>query len=180
MQFDLFLQRLEAKLETHIRILNGRNLSITGRAHLANSLLLSRLWHVLRVLVAPQKWLKKCESLICKFICPYHPAPSWTTICKPKESGGAVMINISQQALSLHLTFLQNTLQDVKWNFTSSLIPSLLRAHTGQPSLLSVLLFPRQMERLLQAVAQMARNSANSSQSYQRCRFLPHGQHICF
>ncbi|KAI9280258.1 hypothetical protein BC943DRAFT_371869, partial [Umbelopsis sp. AD052] len=67
-QFDLFLLSLEAKLGKHIQILQGRNLTILGRAQLANSLLLSRLWHVLRVIVVPNRWLKKCESLIRKFV----------------------------------------------------------------------------------------------------------------
>jgi hypothetical protein len=66
------------------------------------------------------------------------------------------MINISQQALALHFTFLQNALRDGKWHFTSSLISSILRVHTSQPSLVSLLLFPRQMERMLLAIPQMA------------------------
>jgi hypothetical protein len=127
-----------------------------GRAHLANSLLLSRLWHVLRVIVVPKRWPKKCESLIRQFVCPYNPAPSWSSITKHKANGGAGVINISQQALALHFTFLQNALRDGKWHFTSSLISSILRAHTSQPSLVSLLLFPRQMERMLLAIPQMA------------------------
>lgn len=50
-----YLDEIKFKISRHPTILKGRNLSIKGAGMVANSLLLSRLWHVLRVIPAPAK-----------------------------------------------------------------------------------------------------------------------------
>ncbi|KAI9286033.1 hypothetical protein BC943DRAFT_277132, partial [Umbelopsis sp. AD052] len=66
-QFNLFLLSLETKLGKHVQILQGRNLSILGRAQFENSLLLACLWHVLGVNCSPKqmaKGMRKPHTLI--------------------------------------------------------------------------------------------------------------------
>jgi hypothetical protein len=45
-------------MERHCLMLSSRNLSVTGRALVANSLLSAKLRHVLRVVVAPHSMVK--------------------------------------------------------------------------------------------------------------------------
>lgn len=52
-QLQDFLDGLEMRIKRHIDMLKGRHLSIRGAGILANSTILSKLWHVLRVIVVP-------------------------------------------------------------------------------------------------------------------------------
>ena len=75
-QLDRFLQHLYVKMERHCLMLSGQNLSVVGRALVANSLLSAKLWHILRVVVAPIRWLKRFTQLIRNYVCPYGYKPS--------------------------------------------------------------------------------------------------------
>ncbi|KAI9490706.1 hypothetical protein BDB00DRAFT_768280, partial [Zychaea mexicana] len=72
-QLASFLDNLYTKLEHHIALLKQRHLSIQGKSIIANSLLLSRLWHVLRVCIVPVEWLQKCQNLIRQYLLPFFP-----------------------------------------------------------------------------------------------------------
>lgn len=63
-----FLSKLLNKIEIHGTILSNRNLSILGKALVANTLFLSKIWHVLRVISPPRAWIKKCEQVVRKFV----------------------------------------------------------------------------------------------------------------
>jgi hypothetical protein len=76
-QLEQFLDTVYAKLQRHVNFLTSRNLSIKGKAIVANSLLLSRLWHLLRVIQPPQDWLDRCRE-VSGFI--YHALFSSTTM----------------------------------------------------------------------------------------------------
>jgi hypothetical protein len=86
-QLDLFLEVICGKIERHARMFSSRNLSIVGKGLTANTLLLSRLWHILRVVIIPKCWITRCERLLRDYIWPYGYKPSWATIYDPKSKG---------------------------------------------------------------------------------------------
>jgi hypothetical protein len=102
------------KIVRHYGLLRGRNLSVRGLATIANSLLLSGLWHILRVAPAPTKWLTRVQSIIRNFVLPFWPKPSWTTICRPKTHGGSGVVDILAQSKVLHLIYLQRLFTPIK------------------------------------------------------------------
>ncbi|KAI7860618.1 hypothetical protein BDC45DRAFT_430586, partial [Circinella umbellata] len=67
-QLGGFLESLYNKIKHHVDFLQQRRLSVLGKSIIANSLLLSRLWHVLRVCIVPTSWLKKCNSLVRQYV----------------------------------------------------------------------------------------------------------------
>lgn len=106
-QLHEFLNAIKIKIARHIQLLKGRSLSIRGSSMVANSLLLSRTWHVLRVVPAPAPWLAEIKKLVRSFVLPFWPAPAWTTICLPRRFGGTSIIDIEDQALALHFVYIQ-------------------------------------------------------------------------
>ncbi|KAI8091647.1 hypothetical protein BDF21DRAFT_332791, partial [Thamnidium elegans] len=50
-----FLQTIEIKIGNYAFLLKDRHLSVRGSSLIANSLLLSRLWHILQVVPIPSK-----------------------------------------------------------------------------------------------------------------------------
>jgi hypothetical protein len=151
-QKDHFLDMLMLKIAKHAQLLQARKISILGRSFLANSLLLSRLWHVLRVVNPNPKWLKQVESVVRRYVCPFGYKPSWNQICKPRSSGGAAVVHVTHQSRSLPLTLLQACLQDSPNRFVCTVLRSLFRAHTGHASLLMLLLLPKLMTGLLRRI----------------------------
>jgi hypothetical protein len=130
----------------------SRSLSILGRSHIANSLLLSKLWHILRVLDPPTRWLKQCERATRNYACPYGYKPSWRTICGPKNQSGAAVIDIQQQSQALKMIHLQTCADAASTSFLPQVLRSIFRAHTGHASLLTLFLLPREMIPLLRHV----------------------------
>jgi len=111
-----------------------------GRSLTANTLLLSRLWHVVRVTIVPNIYLKRCEGLIREYMCSYGYKPSMEAIYSPKGNGGAAIVNIREQSLALHDVHLSHLLSNYNFTFVSSLIRSLFRAYTGHASIVIWLL----------------------------------------
>ncbi|EIE84517.1 hypothetical protein RO3G_09227 [Rhizopus delemar RA 99-880] len=67
-QMSSYLDSLIVKLEKHATILSQRRLSILGRSMVANSLLLSRVWHNIRVLSPPQSFFQRLRTVIISFL----------------------------------------------------------------------------------------------------------------
>jgi hypothetical protein len=72
-QLGAFLANIHQKIVNYAGILNGGNLSVQGKALLANSMLLSRLWYIIRVTIVPKEWLTLCRKTIKQYIYP----PNW-------------------------------------------------------------------------------------------------------
>ncbi|EIE75892.1 hypothetical protein RO3G_00596 [Rhizopus delemar RA 99-880] len=73
-QMSSYLDSLIVKLEKHATILSQRRLSILGRSMIANSLLLSRVWHNIRVLSPPQSFFQRLRTpheihTVCLVVC---------------------------------------------------------------------------------------------------------------
>lgn len=143
-QLMSFLDKIKTKITHHAHILKARNLSIRGASMVANSLLLSRLWHVLRVVPVPSKWLQEIKALVRSFLLPFWPKPAWDTLTLPRAHGGVGLIDIEQQSKALHFVYLQRMCKHPRT--TDFLTPWIIKYYqllTGHASLLPWFLFPK-------------------------------------
>lgn len=141
-QLSSFLLNTENKLNNQINILKQRSLSIRGRSLIVNSLLLSRLWHILRVTIVPDKWLAKIKKKIYEYVVPFFPKPSYRLLCAPKNQGGINLININQQHKALHMVYIQKMLINNKNNFLFDTFRYYIAYYTKQSSVIPILLDP--------------------------------------
>lgn len=81
---NLFFEQLHTKILKHANILKGRHLSVRGKSLIANALLTSKLWHVLRVVPAPATWITRFKKCIVDYTMSFWPRPAWHTICTSK------------------------------------------------------------------------------------------------
>ncbi|KAG0770823.1 hypothetical protein G6F22_017055 [Rhizopus arrhizus] len=103
-QRDTYLDALLSKIDTSCQLHSHRSLSIRGRVTIMNSLILSKLWHVLRVVSVPKSFFRKLQSHISGFISARRfPRISFETMCFPRHKGGLSVLNpqIQQSALQL-------------------------------------------------------------------------------
>jgi hypothetical protein len=136
-----YLDDLLSKIQRSINIHSQRTLSVLGKAVIVNSLILSRLWHMLWVLSPPESWLKKVVNIIKLFILPNKPAPPWHLFCSPKDQGGLGIIDPGTQAITFQLRHVQNMLSD-KPSFGRQVMLSAVQLYTHSPSPFSVFLNP--------------------------------------
>lgn len=72
-----------------------RAISVYGRAHMANTLILARLWHVLRITALPVAFFNKSSLIIYKFVThAIFPQIRKLIIYQPRSEGGLSVINI--------------------------------------------------------------------------------------
>lgn len=94
--------------------MEGRNLSAMGRGIIANSLLLSRLWHVISVHTPTKAWTRGVQSSIRKFTVPFFPAPSWNHLCQRRHQGGLGLVDIRSQSTAFKLGMIKRMCEDKK------------------------------------------------------------------
>lgn len=61
---------------------------------MTNPLLLSNLWHALRVVLAPKQWLQEIRMIVRTFVVSFKPVPSWPTLCRKKKHGGISLVDV--------------------------------------------------------------------------------------
>ncbi|OAD76888.1 hypothetical protein PHYBLDRAFT_165386 [Phycomyces blakesleeanus NRRL 1555(-)] len=109
-------------------------LGYTRCSTVLNSLILSRLWHVLRVVSTPKSFFKSVQSIISQFInFRIFPWISFATACLPRSQGGLGLLNPELQQGALQLRWLGPILSTSslqiwsRWPFSRSIIlPCLL------------------------------------------------------
>ncbi|KAI7876050.1 hypothetical protein K492DRAFT_135777, partial [Lichtheimia hyalospora FSU 10163] len=67
-QLQDYLSDVKGKIARHANILKGRTLSPRGTGMVTSSLLLSKLWHILRVIPAPSDWLQEINAIVRSFM----------------------------------------------------------------------------------------------------------------
>jgi hypothetical protein len=88
-QRDAFLEGLLQRIAQGCRVHSQRSLSVRARVTVLNNLILSKLWHVLRLTSVPIHFLTKIKSLIFSFlIYRLFPKISIETMCLPRKSSG--------------------------------------------------------------------------------------------
>ncbi|PHZ13518.1 uncharacterized protein RHIMIDRAFT_236576 [Rhizopus microsporus ATCC 52813] len=100
-QRQIFLSNLVARLKRSCYMHKCRNLSVRGCATVLNTLLLSKIWHVLRVNWIPKEILDKITSIGRQFV-QHHQFPyiSYNVLLQPTQRGGLGLLNPAiQQSL---------------------------------------------------------------------------------
>ncbi|KAG2224705.1 hypothetical protein INT45_009020 [Circinella minor] len=151
-QLDGFLESLYNKIKHHVDFLQQRRLSVLGKSIIANSLLLSRLWHVLRVCIVPTSWLKKCNSLVRQYVLDFFPYPRWSHVNASKSHGGLAIVDLHDQYAALHHKYIQHlfitpTTQHPA-SYITLLLQQLFNIYTGQPSPYAILFTIPSFQRL--------------------------------
>ncbi|KAG1255119.1 hypothetical protein G6F68_010529 [Rhizopus microsporus] len=146
-QMSKYLDSIITKIERHANILSQRGLSILGRSMIANSLLLSRIWHSIRILCPPQSFFQRIRSVIIKFL-RYKSFPSvkFQDCCWPRNEGGIAILDPAMQHSALQLRWLIPMLQSThptstQESFATSLMRYYLCVLTSSPSAVLPLLF---------------------------------------
>ncbi|MEG2810834.1 MAG: reverse transcriptase family protein, partial [Akkermansia sp.] len=101
--FDTLLQKITTACQIH----SQRQLSIRGRVTILNSLILSRLWHVLRLFPLNQTHYTKLKGIISKFINnPCFPKLSFSTLVSSRSVGGLGVLDPAIQVRKMQWRWL--------------------------------------------------------------------------
>jgi hypothetical protein len=119
-QRDAYLTSLLSRLETSLQLHSHRSLSFRGRVTILNSLILSKLWHVLRILSVPKRFFLRLQSQISGYVSTKQtPRISFETMCFPRNKGGLGVLNPPLQQSALQLRWLLPLLYDFPCSPTS-------------------------------------------------------------
>jgi hypothetical protein len=139
-----YLDAILVKVTRHYDLLKERHLSIRGESLVANSLLLSKVYHTLRVVPAPLSWLNLVKRVIRDFLVPFNPSVSWSSLCLPKKFGGASLVDIVDQSQALHMVYLQRLMSPSlsAVDFVSPWLVHCIQVYTGHSSILPWFMYP--------------------------------------
>ena len=145
-QLQDYLDGVLVKVQRHSNLLKQRNLSIRGAGLVANSLLLSKVYHVLRVVPgggATESWVMALKKVVRDYLVSFRPGVAWSTLCLPRKFGGVGLVDIADQSLALHLVYLQRLLHPLSSSdFVSSWLVYAFQVYTGHKSVLPWFCFP--------------------------------------
>jgi hypothetical protein len=86
--------QLLANARTQCDIYAQRNLSLRGRVTIANTMILSQLWYVLRLVSLPKAFFSKLRPIVYQFICRgIKPSFRYATLCQPISAGGLGLLD---------------------------------------------------------------------------------------
>ncbi|KAI8145300.1 hypothetical protein BJV82DRAFT_512157 [Fennellomyces sp. T-0311] len=103
-QLAAYLELVLAKVKQYAQSFSQRRLSIAGHGLVINSLLLSRVWHTIRILAIPQTFLSKLRSVAIQFLAhKAFPAVSFATCTRPRKEGGLGVLDPFDQHAALQL-----------------------------------------------------------------------------
>ena len=145
-QLTSYLDSLIVKIEKHATILSQRRLSILGRSMIANSLLLSRVWHSIRVLSPPQNFFQRIRTVI--FLKQKNfPHVKFQDCQRPRNEGGIAIMDLSTQHSALQIRWhipliLSSDPAPTPESFDTSFMKYTLCALSFAPSPFLPLLFP--------------------------------------
>jgi hypothetical protein len=99
-QLIRYFDTLLDKMKSHTLILSQRHLSIRGRSLVINAILLSRIWHCVRVISPYAGWIPKLTTVVRKFAMPFLPAPAMKVLLQPKGNGGLSLLDVNTSWMS--------------------------------------------------------------------------------
>ena len=159
-QLRNYLDGVLVKVQRHSNILKQRNLSIRGAGLVANSLLLSKVYHLLRVVPGGRttdSWVRDLKKVVREYLVSFRPGVAWSTLCLPRKFGGVGLVDISDQSLALHLIYLQRLLRPSSLSdFVSPWLAYAFQVYTGHKSILPWLSFPSTYKPRLASVPVLA------------------------
>ncbi|KAG1142122.1 hypothetical protein G6F38_007956 [Rhizopus arrhizus] len=111
-QRNVFMEQLITSISNACNIHSQRQLSIRGRATVLNSLILSRLWHVLRLVPLAKSQLSRIRSISSRFMNGgSFPRISYATLILPRTAGGVKLLDPESQYKALQWRWLLHLLQ---------------------------------------------------------------------
>lgn len=109
-----YLLDLLTKIQNGCQVHTQQSLSVRGRATVLNSLLLSKLWHVLRVTFFQDKFFNKLRSVMSAFLTHrIFPKISMSTMFLSRILGGLSVLELCVQQCTLQLRWLTPLLSNV-------------------------------------------------------------------
>jgi hypothetical protein len=136
-QRDVYVSELLGKVNSSVEIYSNRQVSLYGKANIANTLILSKLWHVIRIVPLPLTVLKQLKSIIYQFVMSgLFPQLKGNSFFLPRDQGGLGLIDIGAQQHTLQFRYLRVLLQGnhgVVPDFTYQLLINTLRLSHDTP-----------------------------------------------
>lgn len=101
-QRNSFVDQLLLKVQTACTLHTQRSLSIRGRVTVLNTMLFSKLWHVLRVLSLASAQRQRFREVASAFLNGYRfPKISFVTLSLPRDYGGVGALGPHVQQMTL-------------------------------------------------------------------------------
>ncbi|KAK4514843.1 uncharacterized protein ATC70_002448 [Mucor velutinosus] len=136
-QRDVYVSELLGKVKAAVAIYSQRNVSLYGKANIANNMILSKLWHVIRIVSLPLDVLKQLKSIIYQFVMSgLFPPLKGNSFFLPRDQGGLGLIDIGAQQHALQFRYIKVLLQGNKGSvpdFTYQLLTNALRLAHDTP-----------------------------------------------
>ena len=142
-QQNRYVEQLQDKVQKACDIHSQRQLSVRGRATVLNSLLYSKLWHVLRLLPLTQQQLSKFRSIGHAFLTHRSfPKIRFDYLVAHRHDGGLGVLNPKTQQLTLQWVWLQPLLLQTETSPVLKYLSYTIRSFCDSPDPLLPLLFP--------------------------------------
>ncbi|KAG1623483.1 hypothetical protein G6F45_010931 [Rhizopus arrhizus] len=144
-QRTIFHKETIRKLEISVKIHSQRQLFVYGRAHIANTLILSKLWHFLRITSLPKSFYNKVSSIVYQFVTHnLFPRIARTTLEQPKNKGGVSLLNVEVQKKVFQFRYINPLLLNRRQripNFLYKMLMFTLQSYFDAPSHVIALIF---------------------------------------
>lgn len=145
-QRDVFIDELIGKIRAQVNFFKERKISVYGRANVANVMILSKLWHVLRLTPLPKSAINKLSSIIYQYIVDDKKLQVKKDVFYlHKEEGGLSLINVSAQQNTLQMRYIKSLLCYEQYKKIPKYLYDLmiygLKTATNNPNIESIMLF---------------------------------------
>ncbi|KAK4513077.1 uncharacterized protein ATC70_011523 [Mucor velutinosus] len=144
-QRDVYIAKLLGDITTAVERFAARQVSLYGRANIANTMILSKLWHVIRIVSLPKDTVKKITSIIYQFVMSgLYPPLKGNSLFLPRYQGGLGLIDIMAQQKVLQFRYLNALLTENSNNIpglTYRLLVDYLKMSHDSPSHIIPILF---------------------------------------
>ncbi|KAK4512322.1 uncharacterized protein ATC70_003020 [Mucor velutinosus] len=120
---DVYIAKLLGNITTAIERFAARQVSLYSRENIANTMILSKLWHAIRIVPLPKDVVKKITSVIYQYVISgMYPPLKGNSFFLPRIQGGLGLIDIrAQQQHVLQFRYLKALLTE-----NSNNIPGLI------------------------------------------------------
>ncbi|KAG2192331.1 hypothetical protein INT46_008857 [Mucor plumbeus] len=144
-QRDVYVSELTGHITSTAEMFSTRQISLYGKANIASTIILSKLWHIIRIVLLPKDVLKKLKSIIYQFVMFGSFSPlKGNSFFLPRDQGGLGLIDIDSQQKTLQFRYLNALLNDNNGTlpaFTYNLLVNSLKLSNDSSSHVLPLLF---------------------------------------
>lgn len=109
-QRDVYVSKLLGKVNSAVEVFNNRQVSMYGKANIANTtMILSKLWHVIRIISLLLDALQKLKSIIYQFVMSglFSPLKGKSFFLPRSQEGGLGLIDIGSLQHALQFRYLR-------------------------------------------------------------------------